>query len=262
MLARCGKRYVVFDRKNLLLLCLQGLYQYKHHGQNTGSIHYVSWIFKGVTVNSSFWLQKWEKNEIAFHKDEANPLLVKYFSELSLLRGRRVFVPLCGKTLDIGWLLSEGYRVTGAELAEIAVEQLFAELGVAPNISRVGEISLYSAKDLDIFVGDIFDISANILGSVDAIYDRAALVALPEEIRTRYTAHLMEITHEAPQLLVTFEYDQTVMEGPPFSISKEEVNQYYGDRYAVSLLSSTDVSGGLKGICAAKENVWLLKKSL
>jgi thiopurine S-methyltransferase len=227
---------------------------------STKSIHHEPWTSKGVAMNSGFWLQKWEKNEIAFHKDEANPLLVKYFGELSILEGSHVFVPLCGKTLDISWLLSEGYRITGVELVELAVEQLFVELGVEPNMSRVGETSLYRAKNIDIFVGNIFDVSAKILGSVDAIYDRAALVALPQEVRTQYASHLIEITDKAPQLLVTYEYDQSLMEGPPFSISTEEVNQHYSDSYDVSLLSSTDVSGGLKGICAAKENVWVLQK--
>ena len=211
-------------------------------------------------MDSSFWLQKWKKNEIGFHKSEANPALVKYFEKLSLLKGSRVFVPLCGKTLDIPWLLSEGYRVSGAELIEMAVEQLFDELGVKPKIARIGKTSLYSAKDIDIFVGNILDLSGEILGSVDAIYDRAALVALPEEIRNQYTAHLTEITDKTTQLLITFEYDQNLMEGPPFSISKEEVSRHYSDSYDLSLLVSTDVVGGLKGKCAAKENVWLLRK--
>ena len=211
-------------------------------------------------MDSTFWLQKWEKNEIGFHKSEANPVLVKYFAELSLLKGSRVFVPLCGKTLDISWLLSKGYRVAGAELAEMAVEQLFDELGVKPKISRIGKTSLYSAKDIDIFVGNIFDVSGEMLGSVDAIYDRAALVALPEEIRNRYTVHLKEITDKASKLLVTFEYDRNLMEGPPFSISKEEVDRHYSDSYDLSFLASNDVVGGLKGKCAAKENVWLLRK--
>ena len=211
-------------------------------------------------MDSSFWLQKWEKNDIGFHKNEANPVLVKYFGELSLLKGSRVFMPLCGKTLDIAWLLSKGYRVTGAELVEMAVEQLFDELGVEPKISRVGKTSLYSAKDIDIFVGNILDVSGKILGSVDTIYDRAALVALPEEMRNRYTAHLTEITGKAPQLLVTYEYDQNLMEGPPFSVSNEEVNRHYSDSYDLSLLVSTEVVGGLKGKCTAKENVWLLRK--
>ncbi len=211
-------------------------------------------------MDSSYWQQKWEKNEIGFHKSEANPVLVKYFEKLSLLKGSRVFVPLCGKTLDIPWLLSEGYRVFGAELVEMAVEQLFDELGVQPKRSRIGKISLYSAKDIDIFVGNILDVSGEMLSSVDAIYDRAALVALPEEMRNRYTAHLTEITGKAPQLLITYEYDQNLMKGPPFSVSNKEVNRHYSDSYDLSLMVSTDVAGGLKGKCAAQENVWLLRK--
>ncbi|MGL5795265.1 MAG: thiopurine S-methyltransferase [Waterburya sp.] len=211
-------------------------------------------------MDPGFWLQRWENNNIGFHKSEANPMLVKYFGELSLLKSSRVFLPLCGKTLDIPWLLSEGYRVAGAELSEIAVEQLFDELGVEPKISRIGAVSLYSAKDIDIFVGNIFDVSSTILGSVDAIYDRAALIALPEQIRNRYTAHLTEITGKAPQLLITCVYYQNLMEGPPFSVSNEEVNRHYSDIYDLSLIESTDIVGGLKGKCATKENVWLLHK--
>lgn len=210
-------------------------------------------------MDSNFWLQKWQDNNIGFHKSEANPALVKHFGELSLPNSSRVFVPLCGKTLDIAWLLSKGDRVAGAELVELAIEQLFEELKVSPKISRVGEVSLYSAKDIDIFVGDIFDVSGKTLGPVDAIYDRAALIALPEEVRKRYTAHLMEITDKAPQLLVTCEYDQSLMEGPPFSISQEEVNKHYSESYSLSLISSTDVVGGLKGKYDVKESVWLLQ---
>jgi thiopurine S-methyltransferase len=205
------------------------------------------------------WHQKWERNEIAFHRSEANPFLVKYFNELSLAKGSRVFVPLCGKTLDIRWLLSNGYRVAGAEFSKIAIEQLFAELGVTPEMSRDGELDHYRAENIDIFVGDIFGLSSKMLAPVDAIYDRAALVALPEEMRNRYVAHLTEITNKAPQLLICYEYDQSLMEGPPFSISNEEVNQKYRETYDLTLMESANVPGGLKGRCVAKENVWLLK---
>jgi thiopurine S-methyltransferase len=210
-------------------------------------------------MDASFWHQRWEKNEIAFHQTKANPLLVEYFHQLSLAKGNRIFVPLCGKTLDISWLLSNGHCVAGAELSQIAIEQLFMELGVQPTISGVGEVDQWSAKDIDIFVGDIFAVSRKILGPVDAVYDRAALVAFPEEMRNRYTAHLTEITDKAPQLLITYDYDQNAMEGPPFSVSNEEVKRHYRVNYDVTLIASADVPGGLKGKCAAKENVWLLK---
>lgn len=211
-------------------------------------------------MEPQFWHDRWAKNEIGFHKSEANPLLVKYFKELVLAKGSRVFVPLCGKTLDIPWLLSEGYRVAGAELSSLAIEQLFAELGVTPTITRNGGIDRYHARDIDIFVGDIFDVTKTMLGPVDAIYDRAALVALPENTRSRYTAHLTAITDQAPQLLVCYEYDQRAAEGPPFSISHEEVRRHYGERYHLTLLTSADVPGGLKGKCSATEHVWLLRR--
>ena len=211
-------------------------------------------------MDASFWRQRWAKNETAWHQSKTNPLLVKHFQELSVAKRGRVFVPLCGRTLDISWLLSHGYRVAGAELSQIAIEQLFMELGVQPEITGVGELDQWSAKNIDIFVGDIFALSRQELGPVDAIYDRAALVAFPQEMRNRYTAHLTEMTGTAPQLLICYEYDQRLLEGPPFSISQEEVKRHYLTKYDVTLLTSTDVAGGLKGKCAAKESVWLLKK--
>lgn len=210
-------------------------------------------------MDKNFWHQKWARNQIAFHENEANPLLVKYFNKLSLANGSRLFLPLCGKTLDIHWLLSQGFRVAGAELSRLAVEQLFSELAVEPDISRVGEVDHYRAQDIDIFAGDIFALSGKMLGPVDAIYDRAALVALPADMRNRYTALLTEITAKAPQLLICYEYDQSLMEGPPFSINGEEVTQLYGDSYHSYLLATEKVPGGLKGLGAVNETVWLLK---
>jgi thiopurine S-methyltransferase len=173
-----------------------------------------------------------------------------------------VFVPLCGKTLDISWLLSEGYRVTGVELSQTAIEQLFMGLGVQPDVSTAGQFTQWTAPDLNIFVGDIFALTKKMLDPVDAIYDRAALVALPETMRDQYTAHLTAITAKAPQLLICYDYDQRVMDGPPFSVRNEEVTRQYAHLYQVTLVSSTDVAGGLKGKCPAKENVWLLRPKL
>lgn len=212
-------------------------------------------------MQHDFWHAKWQKNEIGFHLTEANPLLVEYFSALPLAPQSRVFLPLCGKTLDIAWLLAQGFKVAGAELSTIAVEDLFKNLKLTPSITPLGEIAHYHAENLDIFVGDIFKLEQQQLGQVDAVYDRAALVALPEEMRKLYTKHLMALTHHAPQLLVCFEYDQTLHAGPPFSISAKEVQQHYADYFAVHLLATVEVAGGLKGKCAAAEHVWLLQPS-
>lgn len=210
-------------------------------------------------MDHGFWHQRWEKNEIAFHEGKANQFLVEHFDALALAPGSRLFVPLCGKSLDVSWLLSKGYRVAGAELSPLAVEQLFTGLGVQPQVSRLGDVERRSAKDLDIFVGDIFALSRQMLGPVDAVYDRAALVAFPEDMRRRYAAHLMELTGRAPQLLICYEYDQRLKEGPPFSVSHEEVRRHYAAHYQLKLIANTPVPGGLKGKCPANETVWLLR---
>jgi len=211
-------------------------------------------------MEASFWHNKWEINQIGFHQDETNHLLIKHFGQLGLNKGDRIFIPLCGKTVDIAWLLSEGYQVAGAELSEIAIKQLFKALGVTPEVSQNGSLIHYQAENIDIFVGDIFDLSAKTLGQVDAIFDRAALVALPLEMRKRYSSHLVEITENASQLLICFEYDQSVMSGPPFSIIRPEVEAHYANSYKLTLLDTPNLEGGLKGRVEAIEAIWLLQK--
>jgi len=213
---------------------------------------------KWENMQLDFWHTKWQKNEIGFHLNEANPLLVQYFSALQLKPQSRIFLPLCGKTLDIAWLRAQGYQVSGAELSKIAVDDLFSQLNLTPIIKNIGEITQYSAKNIDIFVGDIFKLTPAMLGNVDAIYDRAALVALPEEMRKLYTAHLIAITQNAPQLLICFEYDQAIHAGPPFSITDDEVKKHYHKVYAIHLLASQSLADGLKGKFPATEKVWHL----
>ncbi|MEE9423847.1 MAG: thiopurine S-methyltransferase [Methylococcales bacterium] len=210
-------------------------------------------------MSEKFWHQQWESNLIEFHKENVNPLLVSYFKDLDIDKASCVFLPLCGKTLDISWLLSNSYRVVGVDLSELAIKQLFAELGVRPEITDIGEIKHYSAKDIDIFVGDIFALTRDMLRSVDAVFDRGGLVALPKDIRGRYTKHVANITDNAPHLLISYEYNQDLMEGPPFSISDEEIDRHYKDRYKISLLTSEKVTGKLSEACEIKENVWLLQ---
>ena len=128
-------------------------------------------------MNAEFWNQRWQSNQIAFHEGEVNSLLREHIRELALFPGERVLVPLCGKTRDIHWLLSQGQKVVGVELVTSAVEQLFAELSLEPRISQAGPLRLYQAENLDVYAGDVFELSTAVVGQVDAIYDRAALVA-------------------------------------------------------------------------------------
>lgn len=211
-------------------------------------------------MQADFWHRKWQDNEIGFHMSEANPLLVAHFNRLGLTPGQRVFLPLCGKTLDIAWLLDQGYAVIGVELSMLAVDQLFAELGVSPAVKEYEELLHYQGPGLDIFVGDVFLLSADLMGPVDAIYDRAALVALPADMRSQYTEHLVRITHGAPQLLISFDYDQSLMPGPPFCVNEAAVRQYYGSHYELERVAAEPVPGGLKGLCPALELVFIARK--
>ncbi|MFN8576912.1 MAG: thiopurine S-methyltransferase [Candidatus Sericytochromatia bacterium] len=211
-------------------------------------------------MDSNFWLERWNKNEIGFHRNEANPILVKFFNQLSLKDKDRIFIPLCGKTLDISWLISNGFKVVGVELSEIAIQQLFSDINIKPNISEIKNFKHYSSENIDIYVGDFFNMTKEILGNVDAIYDRACIIALPEEMRNNYAKHLVNISNNTNQLLITFDYNQNERQGPPFSVSEEEVNRHYKDSYNINLLESSDISESMKSNTTIKENVWLLTK--
>jgi thiopurine S-methyltransferase len=211
-------------------------------------------------MQAAFWHERWAQNQLGFHLDQPNPLLLTHINALALKAGSLICIPLCGKTLDIEWLLGKGYQIVGVELSAIAIDQLFTSLGLVPTISQIGEMTQYSADGITIFAGDIFHVSAEMLGQVDAIFDRAALVALPETMRIEYVKHLMQITNSAKQLLVCIDYDQTIMNGPPFSINSDKVNAYYCSAYNLKQLQVNPIEGGLKGKCAADEVVWLLEK--
>lgn len=209
-------------------------------------------------MDHDFWHQRWQHQQIGFHLGEVNPFLSAHFQALGLQAGQRIFVPLCGKTLDMHWLLAQGLQVVGAELSQLAIDALFAELGLTPQISQLEAFRLYRAGNIEVFQGDFFALSHTQLGPVDAIYDRAALIALPDDMRTRYSAHLMQITNTAPQLLLSLQYDQSLVAGPPFSVSKEEVRSRYHAHYQLTELESILQEKGLKGQYPAEETTWLL----
>ena len=211
-------------------------------------------------MKADFWHQRWKNKEIHFHEQAVNPLLVRHIDSLDLSPGSRVLVPLCGKTLDMGWLVARGHRVVGAELSADAVEELFTELGVTPQRRSANGLIHFHTDALDIFAGDIFRLRQESLGSVDAVYDRAALVALPEEMRQRYAQHVTAITGGVPHLLISYEYDQSLQAGPPFAVFEAEITAHYAVTHDVRLLEREEMPGGLKGRCAASQTVWLLQR--
>ena len=173
-------------------------------------------------MQHDFWHDKWQNNNIGFHQDQPHTLLTQYFRSLDLKPHARIFVPLCGKSLDISWLINQGYQIVGIDLSPIAIQDLISNLGLSFKEAQSGELTHYQHPQIELFVGDFFQLTAQQLGDVDAIYDRAALIALPPQMRSQYTQHLLDITKQAPQLLISLEYDQNSLKGPPFSVPEHE----------------------------------------
>lgn len=214
-------------------------------------------------MEADFWHRRWQKNEIGFHEEDGNHLLKTYIEKLGLSAGARIFVPLCGKTRDIAWLLSQGFSVVGIELNKLAVEQLFAELDVQVEQSTVDGFEHHRAgftdgQSLDIFTGNFFAFKESLMGKIDAVFDRAALVALPEEMRKQYTQHLLAMSNKCEQLLVCYEYAEGLMQSPPHSVNCEEVMRHYGKEMSVQQIYREKVEGGFREQSEVYEAVYLI----
>lgn len=194
------------------------------------------------------WLARWREGRTRFHEGRPNDLLVHHAAQLAGCR--RVLVPLCGKAEDLAFLAARGHDVVGIELAEQAVQAFFAERDLAPSIARRGPFVAYEigpgnvaaeptagpAGAITLLTGDFFAVSPELLGPVDALYDRAALVALPPELRPPYLARLRALVPAgAPALVITYEYDQAAVAGPPFSVLEADLRTLYAGA-AVELL--------------------------
>lgn len=215
-------------------------------------------------MHAEFWQTRWSRNEIGFHLDEVNPYLQRHWPALGLAPQARVLVPLCGKSLDLGWLAAQGHAVVGVELSPKAVEDFFQEQHLQPQVEQRDGFQIYRAAGLEIFCGDVFALSVEHLGACDALFDRAALIALPPEMRVAYAAHLKRLLKPGtPGLLVSLDYDQAQMSGPPFSVPDEEVQALLAGHWRAETLEAGDVLGDnwrfqQRGLTRLEERVYRL----
>lgn len=220
-------------------------------------------------MEPEFWRQRWQENKIGFHLDEVNPYLIEHWPRLEVTSGARVFVPLCGKSMDMAWLAAQGYEVEAIEVSELAIEQFFDEQGLPYERQEVDEWVAYRSASatgsVRIWCGDFFKLESQQIGPIDVVYDRASLIALPPEMRSQYVQKLLELTGPVPQFLITLSYDQGQMQGPPFSVEHAEVNELYEQAYGH--LSGPDVEIDVlpshghfaaRGLTALHECVYLL----
>nr|WP_314531489.1 thiopurine S-methyltransferase [uncultured Pseudomonas sp.] len=193
-------------------------------------------------MEPTFWQERWARNQIGFHLPEVNPYLQRHWPQLALAEGSKVLVPLCGKSLDLMWLASHGLRVMGVELSEQAVEAFFSEQNLVPRITRRNAFTVYQADLIEVWCGDFFALDAEALIGCAALYDRAALIALPPLMRAQYAEQLGRLLPSGCQgLLITLDYDQTQKAGPPFAVTDEEVKVLFGSDWTLKVLQEQDV---------------------
>jgi len=215
-------------------------------------------------MDAEFWKQRWENNETGFHLDEVNPLLPRFWSQLHIPENSQVFVPLCGKSLDLLWLREQGHEVCGVELSPLALQQFFSEQGWVPEIHRSGAFEIWETKGIRLFCGDFFDLTSELLGQPSVVYDRASMIALTPVMRSDYARHLQSLAPAfAPRLLVTLDYEQAQIEGPPFAVSEAEVQALYSPVFQIEKIFAEDILAEnerfrLKGLTRLEESVYLL----
>ena len=194
------------------------------------------------------WLEFWANNETNWHSDVVTQELEKYLGLLKLESGDTVFVPLCGKSLDMIYMLNRGFSVIGVEVSEIGIKQFFHENGLDFTISQVGEFDLYSAKNIEIYCGDFFSLTSKHLCGVKAVFDRKSLIALDRNLRQKYVKHLNDIISLGVRiLLITLHYPTHQMSGPPFSVDKSEVESLFSMAFNYQELKPfQDIENGLK----------------
>jgi thiopurine S-methyltransferase len=202
-------------------------------------------------MDSEFWQQRWREGRIGFHQAQATPLLVAHWPTLELPRDSRVFVPLAGKSLDMPWLAAQGHRVLGVELSPLAVARFFEERGLVPRVhdSHLGRHHVAGA--IELICGDVFDLDAQVLADCAAVYDRAALIALPPELRRRYVRELhARLPAGCRGLLISMEYPPHEKQGPPFAVPETEVRELYGRDWQVATLERRDILAQQPGFVA------------
>lgn len=193
-------------------------------------------------MESDFWIERWERGQTGFHQDQVNGYLTRHWARVNAHAGSRVLVPLCGKSKDMLWLAEQGHEVLGVELSQIAVDAFFLENGLAREASDHGSFKVSRGASISVWCGDFFDLARDDVQGIPCVYDRASLVALPPEMRRRYAQQFVELLPSGARvLLITFEYPQREMRGPPFSVSSAEVAELYQGAFDIEQLEETDI---------------------
>jgi thiopurine S-methyltransferase len=193
-------------------------------------------------VEAEFWLERWRNAQTGFHQATPDKRLQAYWPALHLPANSRVFVPLCGKSLDLLWLKDQGHTIAGVELSPIALESFCMENGIAARRRILIDFDIYETEGLALLRGDFFRLTKSLLGNVSAVYDRAALISWAPPLRAAYVSHLASLIDPGTQmLLISVEYPEADMSGPPFPLTRETIDELYAPYFSIELLGRHDI---------------------
>ena len=218
-------------------------------------------------MTPQFWHDRWKNNDIGFHQAAVHDGMAAHWASLGLPRGSDVLVPLAGKSLDMVWLADQGHDITGIELSEIAVDDFFKERGLTPATAARGGAVLKMGGPYALWCGDFFVISSKATRHVAAVYDRAALVAMPPEMRDAYVRHLIGLMPStAVMMLVSLDYDPSQMTGPPFPVPETEIERLFGPMFSISIVQRHDIIEAnphfrKRGLTRLEETVSILRRT-
>lgn len=203
-------------------------------------------------MDAEFWHQRWQTSRIGFHQSQVNQQLQRYWQALAVPEQAEVLVPLCGKSLDMHWLAEQGHSIAGFELSPLAVRDFFADAGFIPRQQRLEHYLCWQAAGFSLFEGDFFQ-AESLNKRYDAAYDRAALIALPEPVRSLYARLMARLLHPGGRLLlVTVEYTPPQSDTPPFSISEAEVRRLFAPCFEITLLGRIEEGMGNPRVAAGE----------
>ncbi len=184
-------------------------------------------------INNQYWEKRWEANDIVWHEPDVHPLLVKFVNVLGLNKRKVIFVPFCGASIDILYLVRLGYQVIGSEISSIACKKFFVDHELDFKIEKCFSYSVYKSDNILIYCGDYFHLEKRFFHEVDAVYDRAALIALPQKLRNDYVTQLRRlIPNTLNILLITITYDN-LRDTPPYNVCEDELSFLYGDEFEI-----------------------------
>jgi thiopurine S-methyltransferase len=193
-------------------------------------------------VQPEFWQERWRTAQIGFHQAVIDRHLKTHWPTLKLAADSRVFVPLCGKSLDLLWLRDQGHLVSGVELSPVAVEALCMEQGILARRRSLEDFDVYEAERLTLFRGDFFKLTQALLGKVSGVYDRASLISWTPTLRAAYVGQVTALTNPGTQtLLIAVEYPQVQMSGPPFPATSDDIHRLYAAHHAIEQLARHEI---------------------